>query len=653
MEHGCVGLRSIQSFYLSIMVTWHDSYGELSDSSRYLVYNTQEHTIPTAFVFTFLHLLPLRITRIQQHRNYKRVGASHRIVRQQRTRCLRTLANTCELVRTAVTMPLITASCHPVTVDLNNIKTPLFEHQRRVLLAANTLEQDPTVSLNPTQTLISNVGVLSCPPGAGKSLIILCLALNGRPVRHNTNNVSLTSGSSIETRLPRLGATVIVVPDFLLQQWQTYVIRHTTLEPAKYCVLGNKNATSLFLDNPTENVCIILCTGESYQMIADKFSFTRVVFDEVDTIKIPACKRPVTDMIWCVSSNKERIMSAKVMNRGFLRQMLSEFRDLSLQYGLGVWECIMIFTDPLYLQESLQLPTIQTYDVYTKPTLDVNKACTKEGLSVYFSYGMYKEVADCLGIKYIETPAELYQTLVKEKQDLFLSAKLGFLSQLYEAQSERLLTSLHEDLRKTSDSFFKEMDNIKSRVEQTTQCPISFDAIVNTAGTMCCQNMFDAASIIPWVSVKNTCPLCRQAIEPSDLVLLPNAHSILSSQRYLTKQESFQTLVLQNVLDARILIFAGQEMSRVRFWLECITTPYAEFRGRVVNRTLHQFNNGHPNILLMDYNLFSTGLNLDMTTHLILCEDVPEHVLEQIIGRAHRVGRQSSLHVYKLKSIDV
>ena len=135
----------------------------------------------------------------------------------------------------------------------------------------------------------------------------------------------LQSGSLVQTSLPRLETTLIVVPVFLMDQWNSYIRTQTNLAAFQYTVLFQRNDVMGFLNKTDEQISslqVILCTPDVYQVMSPQYHFKRLVFDEIDTIKIPNCEKPFADMIWGVSSNKEHIMNAQTANRYTNRQQL-------------------------------------------------------------------------------------------------------------------------------------------------------------------------------------------------------------------------------------------------------------------------------------------------------------------------------------------
>lgn len=65
-------------------------------------------------------------------------------------------------------MPTITAASASYPFQPSGIVPPLFEHQAKMLEATLAFEADSTINLGSGQTFVSNVGFISCPPGAGR-----------------------------------------------------------------------------------------------------------------------------------------------------------------------------------------------------------------------------------------------------------------------------------------------------------------------------------------------------------------------------------------------------------------------------------------------------------------------------------------------------
>jgi hypothetical protein len=230
-----------------------------------------------------------------------------------------------------------------------------------------------------------------------------------------------------------------------------------------------------------------------------------VVFDEVDGINIPACKTPQTDMIWCLSSNISKIRRAAVANRGFLKLMLQDFVYLTKKYGQHIWDHIIIHTDEDYLQKSLLLPHFRIQEIPYIPDI---KYLDKETMDQYFIIGMGGKVYEFLNIQKVGTLNDVYNKVTENKREelcLLTTTMHGFENN----QSE---------IFEKSTALMSEMSAIAKRVNETKICPISHEMIFFPIVTYCCQNVFDASSLIWWVGNHRKCPMCRKAIDLSALV---------------------------------------------------------------------------------------------------------------------------------------
>jgi hypothetical protein len=425
--------------------------------------------------------------------------------------------------------------------------------------------------------------------------------------------------------------TIVVVPDFIIEQWGGYVTRFTTFKSGEFLVLTKVQDIQSNLENLKRK--LLITTPGIYQVLAATYSFSRVVFDEVDGIIIPACKTPQTDMIWCLSSNISKIQMAMVANRGFLRLMLQDFMMLSKKYGHHIWDHIIIQTDEDYLQRSLLLPHLIVKEIFYIPDI---KHLDKETMEQYFTIGMGAKVYEFLQIKRVRNLDDVFKKVTESKRD-----ELYHLTTTLEGvESNRLFEK--------SNLLMKEMLAIAKRINETKTCPISFDMIYFPVATFCCQNVFNASSIIWWVGHHKSCPVCRKSITLSDLIAAEDFVTL----EYTNKKETFEVLLLDILkeLNNRVLIFYNEDYSFVDV-LKTNKIMYSEFRGRVQKKISSDFKKGNPRVLSVNSSKYSTGLNLECASHLFLFNEVDDITLRQIIGRAHRIGRTTTLFVFKFKAL--
>jgi len=68
-----------------------------------------------------------------------------------------------------------------------------------------------------------------------------------------------------------------------------------------------------------------------------------------------------------------------------------------------------------------------------------------------------------------------------------------------------------------------------------------------------------------------------------------------------------------------------------------------------IEKTVCNYKYGNSKILFANSSLFSCGMNLENSTHIIFCHKMDEKIIDQTIGRAQRLGRQSQLKIIYLE----
>lgn len=546
-------------------------------------------------------------------------------------------------------MPTITAASPTSISNSLYMRVNLFQHQERVLEAAICLERNSTFPVTDQHIFVSNVGFICCAPGAGKSIVVLALATQTSPTRTNRPiNMSFSSGSMLQTTRSTVLSTLIVVPDCLIDQWEEYVTRFTYCSAPEFAVLTKKAHLTQF---SFTNQKIVVCSPEVYKIVSVQYHFHRIVFDEVDTINIPACTQPSANMIWCLSSNVSKLKTADVVNRGFLKKMLLEIKQVSEYYNYDLWHHLMIQTDPDYLLQSINIPT---YTIQKKQYLPPIEPLSVETCELYFANGLMPKVGEYYGLATFDDWDAFTEKMMADKIAAVRTREAQYSTAIQSVNCIRdKLLFMQENQQYMTDvsQLLDEMSNISDRLS-AVECPITCAPITFAAGTKCCFNKFEASSLLFAAARMGSCPMCRSPLSGEDIVLFSPHAFHPATPTVTSKEDLFKHIILSNYNGGRTLIFAGPEYPVAKRILEDIGVMFAEFTGRVINRCISKFSSGEPPILMMDYTKFSTGFNLTAATHLIIFEDTVDPVgLQQMIGRAQRIGRQTPLNVIQFTMV--
>lgn len=542
-------------------------------------------------------------------------------------------------------MPIITQASPSITQHPPNFRGQLYEHQKRVLHATIQLEKNSRVQLENNEVLIPNVGFLSCAPGAGKLVVILgllCAHTLSHPQVAGATHYTLTSGSVLQKVLPTIPTNLLVVPESLMSQWVDTVHEFMNFtEPNQFVTFKTKEQFDAWATDNVPYPTIMLVTPVVYNMIAQLYRFQRVVFDEIDTIKIPNCKTPSAVYIWCLSSNITSIKSARVMNRGFLKNMLGDLA-LVARHNPIVWDTLIIHTDSTFLDQSISLPGYSLTQLECKSETPTTYTMSVDDINSIIDNGLEVDMCQELGI----TVASSKEHAIQMISDNFTSR----IQQISNTMSNSFVSSCSQ-----IKTVLDEAVSIQYRIQSAVDCPITHNEIVSSTVTMCCYNVFESASIISWVGQFENCPLCRKSITPSKLCFIQNATATKTKCRFEHLLDILSSTSTNPY--ARVLVYADEStIPKIKQYLSQYSMLYSEFSHRVIRRTVAQFAVGNHPILLapMHESAYTTGLNMPFVTHIVLMESVDSiasDVYTQMIGRAYRIGRTTPLHVYTMKFV--
>lgn len=203
------------------------------------------------------------------------------------------------------------------------------------------------------------------------------------------------------------------------------------------------------------------------------------------------------------------------------------------------------------------------------------------------------------------------------------------------------------DLRDKAKSLTERISNI-----ETKSCPVCMQLVSNACMTPCCKNIFCFQCLAMSCNYNNnSCPLCRTKI---------NIKNVTAISSEAIEKNDIETTVLPTKLKTLIKIINDNPAGRFLVFSEFDNTfnnIEIEFNknnisfsklcgssGRVTN-IINQFSQNQIQVLLLNAKHYGSGLNLQMTTHIILFHRMSNDLEKQIIGRGQRLGRTTRLSV--------
>jgi len=221
---------------------------------------------------------------------------------------------------------------------------------------------------------------------------------------------------------------------------------------------------------------------------------------------------------------------------------------------------------------------------------------------------------------------------------------------------EAALLLLKDKIKTTSDSIL----SISSRIEgfKNSVCPICFEEPETYLITPCCSQGFCAPCLLFSIGVKPDCPLCRAQIIPSKCKKLITQdlsnNQIIETEEteHLPKKKDALLKILKENPTGKYLIFSRYDnpFDALETSLEGLGIHVKHLKGNkdAIKSTLHKFECGRIQCLLLNSQFAGAGLNITAATHVILLHAMTHEEEKQILGRAYRVGRKGPLTFIKL-----
>ena len=351
----------------------------------------------------------------------------------------------------------------------------------------------------------------------------------------------------------------------------------------------------------------------------------------------------------------EKVWSALLLKNCFCRN--SFMNDIISFAGWGpfsvYFDYMIIKNDDEFIEQSFAMPP--TNHIYYKcynPIYNTVNGFVTPNITQMISAGNIQGAIKALGGGETQNIAEL----VKQKK-LSEKEELESILEIYKLKNkQKQIESITEKIDRI-DTQIKELTN---RYEEILKgdCSICFSPISNPIMEPNCQNVFCGECLLKWLNTKNTCPLCREHIENKGLIYINSEgkniqeRKIIESTQLPTKINKIIDLLKSNH-NNKFIIFSAwdQTFDPIRTHLLKHNITFIEVKGSVSERTnnVNSFKDGNTQVIFLNSRFNGAGINLQEATDIIVYHQMETSTLNQIIGRANRIGRTSSLNVHHLQ----
>jgi hypothetical protein len=330
----------------------------------------------------------------------------------------------------------------------------------------------------------------------------------------------------------------------------------------------------------------------------------RIVYDEVDTIKIPqTCPRPPARFTWFVTATFEKLLFLQDCWQSYhfrtlppeilerlhpdLQRMMQYFIDhhphvtwntiQSNGFFQDKLKCshpsraeVVIRCDSRFLDESIELPPLlrQTITCQSPASHRIVQQVLPSEAEQALHAGDIQQALQILGVS-SHTPMTLVEAATAYRQRELERARrrLAF-TQEEEYSTPQAKEQAIQTLQARIVSLETQIQSIQERLQSLTddKCSICLDTSVNPVITPCCSKRFCGECILQWMTRATRCPLCRESFHPSQLVSLSSTatnsttpfSADVSSERKPKKIEALLKLLQENP-EGTFLVFSRYE----------------------------------------------------------------------------------------------
>jgi SWI/SNF-related matrix-associated actin-dependent regulator of chromatin subfamily A3 len=217
-------------------------------------------------------------------------------------------------------------------------------------------------------------------------------------------------------------------------------------------------------------------------------------------------------------------------------------------------------------------------------------------------------------------------------------------------QKQSKLASLQVDITRLQDR----LQSLQERVSQLSNktCSICYESF-HSPIILPCTHIFCGSCLIKWMRGSATCPECRATIKSDKLVAIVQQkqdNPIHSSHPIMDKIDTLLHILSQKP-HGKFLIFSRVDTTfhSIMHALDVNGITYAEIKGSTgaMMNILEKFKQGNLRVILLNTHHAGSGIDISCATDVVIFHKMASDKV-QAIGRAQRVGRQSTLYVHNL-----
>jgi len=418
----------------------------------------------------------------------------------------------------------------------------------------------------------TNIGLLTDPPAAGKSLCVIAAAVGLRPRQspkelqqrayNSVKNRTVMGGNVVCDVYPELRmkdvrvipTTIVVAPRTVVLQWQKYIREMTSCDNflIGLSYLTKRQTQRLFMrrkltrkikegeegeqeegeeeeeeedeedddDDELRPYDIAVLDERAMSNLALHFKdntrvFMRIAIDEADSIKLETkVKLPFTLFTWYITATPKDLLmgTSRTTDLRHIYFMPGRTRGIEAinNNSFKAAMQLIVASDPELVAESMGLPVPEETTVNAIPRRVLH--------SLYEANVIPSNVMNQVNAGDIRGAIRELGCDTTSSEEFFIGALVGHHRQAMEEKirlrdsgdytSPAALQALDTEI----DHIRKKINDIEQRVKESNCCPISMEEIKTKTVVRCCSNAFEFESLVKALKAKAACPMCRAPI---------------------------------------------------------------------------------------------------------------------------------------------
>jgi hypothetical protein len=342
------------------------------------------------------------------------------------------------------------------------------------------------------------------------------------------------------------------------------------------------------------------------------------------------------------------------------------FKDRSMQKD-RIFRSIVVRNNDDYIDAYINLPKIIFNKIKCKTPSYVsvaNKYITGNIASM-INAGNIADAITALGGDVMQDN-DIIAVFIKNKQNDIdsLEHKIKNISILYPRLTKKEKEEKIENLERKIKEIQDLINNVTNDIEKLKEasCPVCEVEYENAVLIDCCNTIFCLDCIEQCLNATHgECPQCMK----KGLTMASNIKIVDKELKKVdapkpdapapgeiqTKEQTIVNIVKANP-STKTIVFSShnQSFQLIKNALTDNGISFAELKGTLsqYEKLIQDFSDGKLNVLMLNTDHNGSGLNLTVTSDIIVYHKMPTLLEKQLVGRGQRIGRTTSLRVHRL-----